>query len=423
MFLHNDHPRLGRIQSAIMAMLFHKEMYGLEIKNHLKLKGLSIGPGQLYPTLNRLEENKMLSSRIEQRVGANRKFYKLTEHGKNCILQYALDFFSLFFDLFLEPLYSYIIDDLTEFIKLTPGMVVLDFSSIHFEQVINQFARLTAPTGRYLLVSHEKADTNILNDRISYYNLENTVMVLEKEENKKNKISIPDQSVDFALVLFTIHEDENEWIVSEMARVLKPSGQGVIIDIEPIKDHFLFDLMIKFAPNHSAFGSYLHKLEDLLDKNKLKIKNHRSSHGIVYYSVLPKLTINQAVTENILNIVPPPSIPKTWHLSQLIMNIYDNLLEVALKDGRLTEQEYNLLSNIMVNLKSYAKTYEDALIKDGFITGDEKEKIIKSSNKILEEAFSTAFIDKEIDVDEEKIILQLGKMLKELEIDVIENIS
>lgn len=72
----------GAIQVAIMCLL-EKERYGYDIIKNLKDAGLPVEEGTLYPILRRLDEEKMLASRWETSGPRPRKYYVVTEYGRD----------------------------------------------------------------------------------------------------------------------------------------------------------------------------------------------------------------------------------------------------------------------------------------------------------------------------------------------------
>lgn len=72
----------GMMQVAIMCLLDH-ERYGYDIIKSLKDDGLSIEEGTLYPILRRLEDDKILASHWETGGSRPRKYYAITEYGKD----------------------------------------------------------------------------------------------------------------------------------------------------------------------------------------------------------------------------------------------------------------------------------------------------------------------------------------------------
>ncbi|MCE7698537.1 MAG: PadR family transcriptional regulator [Methanobacterium paludis] len=71
----------GVIQVAVMCLL-ENERYGYNITKSLKSAGLKVEEGTLYPLLRRLENDKLLSSRWDTNDSRPRKYYMITEYGK-----------------------------------------------------------------------------------------------------------------------------------------------------------------------------------------------------------------------------------------------------------------------------------------------------------------------------------------------------
>lgn len=71
----------GVMQVAIMCLL-DRERYGYDIIKSLKDDGLNIEEGTLYPILRRLEDDKILASHWETGGSRPRKYYQITEYGK-----------------------------------------------------------------------------------------------------------------------------------------------------------------------------------------------------------------------------------------------------------------------------------------------------------------------------------------------------
>jgi PadR family transcriptional regulator PadR len=73
--------RRGLLQLAIL-FLTEKARYGYDIMKTLKEEGLAVEESTLYPILRRLEDDKLLSSHWETAGPRPRKYYAITEYGK-----------------------------------------------------------------------------------------------------------------------------------------------------------------------------------------------------------------------------------------------------------------------------------------------------------------------------------------------------
>jgi PadR family transcriptional regulator, regulatory protein PadR len=76
--------RKGSLELAILAVLWNRRLYGLEILRHLKqASGLEVAEGTLYPILLRLKQDALLESNwVEAEAGHPRKYYWLTAAGR-----------------------------------------------------------------------------------------------------------------------------------------------------------------------------------------------------------------------------------------------------------------------------------------------------------------------------------------------------
>ena len=90
--------RKGYLELCILALIAEQgKLYGLEILEHLEKASLPLKEGTLYPLLNRLTEDKILSSTwvIENNKGHPRKFYSLTKKGQGLLEEMREEFHNL----------------------------------------------------------------------------------------------------------------------------------------------------------------------------------------------------------------------------------------------------------------------------------------------------------------------------------------
>ena len=114
--------RLGWLQTAIIATLWNKEMYGTEIQNHLKVRGFKIGPSQLYPTLHRLKKQDALSCREIKRSGTFVKLYRTTEVGKKWIFDDSIKLLGIFQDIIVDK-FDFIPAIIQELLEIKDGRI------------------------------------------------------------------------------------------------------------------------------------------------------------------------------------------------------------------------------------------------------------------------------------------------------------
>ena len=76
--------RKGALEMAALASLWHGRLYGLEIIRFLETHSrLMLAEGTIYPILNRLKADGLLTSEwVEAEAGHPRKYYSLTEAGR-----------------------------------------------------------------------------------------------------------------------------------------------------------------------------------------------------------------------------------------------------------------------------------------------------------------------------------------------------
>lgn len=76
--------RKGYLELCILGLIqTHKKLYGFDLLEKLKDFDLALKEGTLYPLLNRMTGDKLLSSfwETENNKGHPRKFYQLTKDG------------------------------------------------------------------------------------------------------------------------------------------------------------------------------------------------------------------------------------------------------------------------------------------------------------------------------------------------------
>ena len=95
--------------------------------------------------------------------------------------------------------------------------------------------------------------------------------------------------------------------------------------------------------------------------------------------------------------------------------IWSNLLNTAMKDGVITEEEEKLLKTILQSIEEFEKLLRKAK-EDGIITEKEEEELFNLREKIWEKAYAVAKEDKNISIDEHEILIKLVRMLSDLKI-------
>jgi PadR family transcriptional regulator PadR len=99
--------RKGAVEMAALASLWHDRLYGLEIIRYLETHSqLALAEGTIYPVLNRLKVEGLLTSEwVEAEAGHPRKYYSLTETGRERLreMAYAWASFARGLSRLLEP--------------------------------------------------------------------------------------------------------------------------------------------------------------------------------------------------------------------------------------------------------------------------------------------------------------------------------
>lgn len=79
----------GTLTFIILSVLKDKEFYGYELIEEVKKHtDIEIAEGTLYPLMNRLKKEELVSSKwIEQESGIPRKYYCITNTGNETLIQ------------------------------------------------------------------------------------------------------------------------------------------------------------------------------------------------------------------------------------------------------------------------------------------------------------------------------------------------
>lgn len=79
----------GTLSFIVLNVINGKELYGYDIIERIKtLTHIEVAEGTLYPLLNRLKKEELVSSKwVEQESGIPRKYYVLTQEGKETLEQ------------------------------------------------------------------------------------------------------------------------------------------------------------------------------------------------------------------------------------------------------------------------------------------------------------------------------------------------
>jgi PadR family transcriptional regulator, regulatory protein PadR len=88
--------RKGILEFSVLLTISKAEMYATDILNKLKGYDLLVVEGTLYPILSRLKEAGLLSYNwVESKEGPPRKYYSLTDKGKEVLEQLTINYENL----------------------------------------------------------------------------------------------------------------------------------------------------------------------------------------------------------------------------------------------------------------------------------------------------------------------------------------
>lgn len=77
----------GILDGCVLAVIDKETVYGYELSEKLQRAGLKdVSEGTIYPVLLRLQKNGFIAGEMRpSESGPNRKYYSLTEKGKNAL--------------------------------------------------------------------------------------------------------------------------------------------------------------------------------------------------------------------------------------------------------------------------------------------------------------------------------------------------
>jgi PadR family transcriptional regulator PadR len=86
--------RRGSLVLAVLAQL-RTEQYGYTLRKALAEHGMAVDEGTLYPLLRRLESQGLLSSEWREEDKRNKRFYILSDQGKEILKQLMAEWESI----------------------------------------------------------------------------------------------------------------------------------------------------------------------------------------------------------------------------------------------------------------------------------------------------------------------------------------
>lgn len=84
----------GVLEMCVLALLNKKDHYGYELVNEISKK-IDVSEGTIYPILRRLKIDNLVTTYLqESKEGPSRKYYKLTQEGKDKIKKQKIEWIS-----------------------------------------------------------------------------------------------------------------------------------------------------------------------------------------------------------------------------------------------------------------------------------------------------------------------------------------
>jgi PadR family transcriptional regulator PadR len=269
--------RLGRLQQLILALLWGEDMYGLEIQRGVTIYGYEVTSGQLYPALKRLEENNCVSSFERAGVGANKKYYRITETGKQYLIGNVLDQIKIIEILASKKLSGIIIE--SGLLEVEEGDTVVEFSDLRFRDITLALSRRLGSHGRYIIVAEDEREAERLEKWVKIEGIDDRARVVRTGDKS---VEIEPDSVDLALILFRMHLDDSAWILSEAKRIIGVEGRIAVFDLLDSGNDFRSDLYGSVLPRHSRMGVIMDELHAAIAENGLNIKEERIQKGLIF---------------------------------------------------------------------------------------------------------------------------------------------
>ena len=84
----NSQFKRGIIEMCVLKIISRKDMYGFELIENISQE-IEVNENTIYPILRRLTKQELFDTYTESMsIGAPRKYYTLTEHGKEKLQEY-----------------------------------------------------------------------------------------------------------------------------------------------------------------------------------------------------------------------------------------------------------------------------------------------------------------------------------------------
>ena len=78
------------LDALVLAVTEDEDCYGYQITKDIQ-QNISVSESTLYPVLRRLQKNGLLEVYDMPYMGRNRRYYRITQNGRNVLTQYRMD--------------------------------------------------------------------------------------------------------------------------------------------------------------------------------------------------------------------------------------------------------------------------------------------------------------------------------------------
>ena len=270
---------LNWLQQRIIELLWEqKGLYGQEIADILSYEHLDeekIRSGQLYPALRKLEKGGFVKAEEKKIENIKHVIYSITDKGEREIGKKLSGFFHLM-EVRIGKKLSNILESLNQKLDFSDKFCV-DLSNRLLDPVTLRLANFVEPDGRYIVRKDSYFDADLselLQKRIITFNHQHLISIKDRDEiTKKN--------VDIAVVVFTLHEGDSEWILPKMKEILRPDGYGVIIDLVSLEGHIIEKIVSEYLSNHSKIGIDVSVTKEELNQLGFEVTDEKIEDGIV----------------------------------------------------------------------------------------------------------------------------------------------
>jgi hypothetical protein len=109
--------------------------------------------------------------------------------------------------------------------------------------------------------------------------------------------------------------------------------------------------------------------------------------------------------------IVPLSLPCCWSFDPVTEYVWNQLRETALADQVISTEEGNLIDRIVLDVRAYGEVLEQAL-KDGKIDEDEQQSMILARDRIWIEANNMAVQPGELSEEAQQILAKLAVLLE-----------